>query len=239
MPESFLQAVESTCRSCALADVGGATPGSLTGIGLTGIGDFLGKLTDTEGFPPRWECGSAWTPGHGWLHILSDFAIFAAYAAIPVVLAYFILRRKDIPFPPVLWLFVAFIGLCGFGHLIEGTLFWWPWYRLSGVVKASTAIVSWVTVVALVRIVPLALGLPGLATLNENLRKEGRERQNAELALRERASELEQKNEELESVGRVILGREDRIIELKREVNDLLMRLAEPACYLLRTDESI
>ena len=149
------------------------------------------------------------------------------------------LRRKDIPFPPVMWLFVAFIAMCGIGHLIEGTLFWWPWYRLSGVVKAATAIISWVTVIALVRIVPLGLRFPGLATLNENLQQEVRERQKAELALRERASELEQKNEELESVGRVVFGREDRIIELKREVNDLLMRLAEPTRYPLRTDESI
>ncbi|MBI2480980.1 MAG: hypothetical protein HYV60_20805 [Planctomycetia bacterium] len=234
MPQSLLQTVEATCRLCALADIGGASQAP-----FMGIRDFFGKLTDTKGFPPRWECGSAWTPGHGWLHILADFAIFGAYAAIPIVLAYFILRRKDIPFPPVMWLFVAFIALCGLGHLIEGTLFWWPWYRLSGVIKATTAIVSWVTVIALLRIVPLALGLPGLAMLNEKLRKEVRERENAELALRERANELEQMNEELESVGRIVFGREDRIIELKREVNDLLMRLAEPTRYPLRTDESI
>jgi len=206
---------------------------------IDGMGEFFGKLTDTEGFPPRWECGSAWTPAHGWLHIVSDYAIFGAYAAIPIVLAYFILRRKDIPFPPLLWLFVAFIALCGLGHFVEGTLFWWPWYRLSGVIKAITAIVSWVTVIALVRIVPLLLGFPGLATLNEKLQQEVRERHKVELELRERASELEQKNEELESVGRVIFGREDRIIELKREVNELLMRLAEPTRYSLRTDESI
>jgi hypothetical protein len=36
------------------------------------------------------------------------------------------LRRKDIPFPRVLWLFVAFIFACGFGHLIEATIFWTP-----------------------------------------------------------------------------------------------------------------
>ncbi|MEO8498825.1 MAG: hypothetical protein ABI614_27505 [Planctomycetota bacterium] len=201
-----------------------------------GFVDFLAKLLDTEGFPPRWQCGSAWTAGHGWLHILSDFAIFGAYAAIPIVLAYFILRRKDFPFPPVMWLFVAFIALCGIGHLVEGTIFWWPWYRLSGVIKAATAIASWVTVAALVRVMPLAIRIPGLAKLNAVLQREVKQRQEVEVALLARADELAQMNEELESLNRITFGREDRIIELKREVNTLLERLGEQTRYPLRID---
>jgi hypothetical protein len=59
--------------------------------------DFLSKLFDTSGFPPRWNCGH-WTPGHGWLHILSDIGVWSAYVAIPLVLGYFVMRRKDWPF---------------------------------------------------------------------------------------------------------------------------------------------
>ena len=53
--------------------------------------DFFAHLFDTDGFPPRWHCG-AWTPGHGWLHILSDLGVWAAYVAIPCDLGYFVLR---------------------------------------------------------------------------------------------------------------------------------------------------
>ena len=60
--------------------------------------DFVTKLFDTSDFPPRWDCG-LWTPAHGWLHILSDLAIWGAYLAIPCVLIYFAFRRKDVPSP--------------------------------------------------------------------------------------------------------------------------------------------
>jgi hypothetical protein len=44
--------------------------------------DFFSNLFNTDGFPPRWQCG-IWTSGHGWLHIISDAAVFGAYTAIP------------------------------------------------------------------------------------------------------------------------------------------------------------
>jgi PAS domain S-box-containing protein len=120
--------------------------------------DFLTHLFDTAGFPPRWNCGD-WTPGHGWLHVLSDLAIWSAYFAIPCILVYFVLRRKDIPFRPVFWLFGAFILACGTTHLMEAVIFWHPVYRLAGVIKLFTAIVSWGTVIALVPTIPKALAM--------------------------------------------------------------------------------
>jgi len=123
--------------------------------------EFLQKLFDTTGFPARWKCG-VWSAELGWMHILSDLAIFGAYAAIPVSLIYFVRRRQDVPFPPIFWLFAAFIFACGFGHLVEATIFWHPWYRFSGAVKLFTAVVSWLTVGALIKVLPKALTLPGL-----------------------------------------------------------------------------
>lgn len=142
--------------------------------------EFWTHLFDTTGFPARWNCG-VWSDAHGWLHILSDTAIFGAYFAIPCILVFFVLRRKDIAFPRIFWLFGAFILFCGVGHLIEATIFWHPWYRLSGVVKFATAAVSWATVVALIPIVPLALNLPGLADVNRRLESEVTDRKLAEL----------------------------------------------------------
>lgn len=145
---------------------------------------FFEKLFDTADFPPRWFCGT-WTSAHGWLHIFGDLAIFGAYFAIPVLLSYFVLRHKDVPFPPIFWLFAAFILSCGIGHLVEATLFWQPWYRLSGLVKGFTAVVSWVTVLALIPLVPKALALPGLQGVNAELRRT--------------ADNLKRSNEELET----------------------------------------
>src|SRR5215468_1843404 len=122
------------------------------------MNDFLASLFDTSGFPPRWECGS-WTDAHGWLHILSDLGIWSAYFAIPCLLVYFVLRRRDIPFPTIFWLFGAFILACGTTHLMEAIIFWHPAYRLAGLIKLVTAIVSWGTVIALVPIVPKVLSL--------------------------------------------------------------------------------
>ena len=145
--------------------------------------DFFLQLLDTASFPARWYCGR-WSTGLGWLHIGSDTAIFGAYAAIPVTLIYFIRKRRDVPFPPIFWLFSAFIFLCGFGHLIEASIFWKPWYRFSGLVKVLTAVVSWMTVVALIRVIPQALELPGLSKANALLAREVAERKEIERALR-------------------------------------------------------
>jgi PAS domain S-box-containing protein len=154
--------------------------------------EFMTKLFDTSDFPARWYCGN-WSSFHGWLHILSDLAIFGAYAAIPIVLASFAVRRKDIPFLPVFWLFAGFILSCGIGHLVEATIFWRPWYRFSGVIKLITALISWGTVVALVQITPRALSLPGLARVNRNLKEEIRRRQAVQDQLQQARDQLERR----------------------------------------------
>jgi signal transduction histidine kinase/ActR/RegA family two-component response regulator len=151
--------------------------------------DFFRTLFTTDDFMPRWDCGN-WSTGLGLLHILSDIAIFGAYTAIPLVLAFFVLRRNDIPFPRVMWLFVAFIFACGFGHLIEAVIFWQPVYRFAGLIKLTTAVVSWATVVALVDIVPQALKYPGMARLNNELLGEVENRKRVETALRESEDKL-------------------------------------------------
>ena len=190
-------------------------------------------LFDTQGFMARWNCGQ-WTTLHGWVHILSDLAIFGAYAAIPVALAVFISKRKDVPFNRLFWLFAGFILFCGVGHLIEATLFWWPWYRLSGLMKLSTAIISWITVLALLPVIPKALAFPGLARMTGELQQEVGERKRAETTLHERVAELARVNAELERFHRLSVGREQRMIELKREVNALLQAAGKPPAYDLR-----
>ena len=153
--------------------------------------DFLTHLFDTSDFPARWTCGR-WTTGHGWLHILSDLGVWSAYLAIPLVLGFFLLRRKDLPFRKIFLLFGAFILACGTTHLMEAIIFWWPAYRLAGVIKLMTAGVSWATVIALVPIVPRVLAMRS----PEELEREIAARKLAEESLHRANSDLEKRVQE-------------------------------------------
>ncbi|QDU82389.1 Autoinducer 2 sensor kinase/phosphatase LuxQ [Polystyrenella longa] len=142
--------------------------------------EFFSKLFDTSDFPARWYCGK-WTSGHGWLHIISDLAIWGAYMAIPVVLVTFAFRhRKEIPYSNIYLLFAGFILACGTTHLIEAIIFWHPVYRLSGISKLVTASISWATVIVLIRMAPQAMELPGLKRSNTKLEREIKRRREAE-----------------------------------------------------------
>lgn len=118
--------------------------------------EYVKKFFDTDSFPARWHCGK-WSEFHGWLYILSDVAIWAAYFTIPFILLRFIRNKKDVPFRRVFWLFGAFILACGATHLIDAAIFWFPMYRVSAFVRMVTAIVSWATIFALYKIIPHAL----------------------------------------------------------------------------------
>jgi two-component sensor histidine kinase len=161
--------------------------------------EFLAHLFDTSGFPSRWNCGD-WSVAHGWLHVLSDLGVWSAYVAIPAVLAYFVLRRNDVPFRPVFLLFAAFILACGTTHLVEAAIFWWPAYRLAGVVKLLTAIVSWATVFALVPVAPKALAM----RTPQELEREIEERKRVEQDLRTTQSQLKRSLDEKEVLLREI-----------------------------------
>lgn len=156
--------------------------------------DFFSRLVDTTDFSPRWYCGN-WSNAHGWLHVLSDLGVWSAYVAIPCVLGYFVVRRRSVPFRSVFWLFVAFILACGTTHLLDAVIFWWPAYRLQGVVKFTTAVVSWATVIALVPIVPRALAMH----TPEELEREVAARRDAESGVRQTNAELQARIEALQA----------------------------------------
>ncbi|MCK5945080.1 MAG: hypothetical protein KAI24_24035, partial [Planctomycetes bacterium] len=152
-----------------------------------------GGLLDTDAFPPRWHCGD-WTPAHGWLHIVSDLATFAAYVVIPFGLIWFLRSRRDLPFKGLFGLFGAFIVLCGLTHLLEAVMFWWPAYRLMGLVKLLTALVSIATVIALLPTIPKAIRLPS----PQQLRNEIDQRKAAEASVKEQVAKLKRTNLELD-----------------------------------------
>jgi len=138
------------------------------------IKEFFSAFWQTDNFPPRWYCGK-WSDFHGWLYIISDVAIWAAYFTIPILLIHFIRRKKDIPFPKIFWLFGAFILACGTTHLIDAIIFWFPIYRISAFVRLLTAIVSWATIYSIYKILPEALSLKTPASLEREVQQRTQE----------------------------------------------------------------
>jgi len=119
--------------------------------------DFFRKLFDTSDFPARWHCGR-WTDFHGWLYISSDLLIWSAYFAIPLLLFSY-MRKKEVPFHRVFYLFGAFILACSVTHLLDAVIFWSPVYRLSALARFVTGVISWITVFALLRVLPAAFAM--------------------------------------------------------------------------------
>ena len=169
--------------------------------------DFFTNLFDTSDFPRRRDCG-LWTPAQGWLHILSDLGVWSAYLAIPGVIGFFLLRKKEVPFRGIFWLFGAFILACGATHLMEAVIFWWPAYRLAGLLKLLTAVVSWVTVIALVPVVPRALAMrsPG------ELEREAAGRRRAEERSRETGERFRQLVENIREIFWIQEGGWERLL---------------------------
>lgn len=162
--------------------------------------DPFGWLFSSSDFMPHGMC-YLWQPGTLWLNVASDGVIAAAYYAIPFALYYLVRgRRSELPYPSILLMFAAFIFLCGTTHLMEIWTVWHPDYRVAGLLKALTGIVSVITTLALFRIIPQAMLLrtpqqlqrevdartAELANLNEELRAQIDARDLAEAQLRDR-----------------------------------------------------
>ncbi len=129
-----------------------------------------------------------------WLHVVSDALIAMAYFSILVTLAYFVRKRRDLPYYWMFVMFGLFIFACGMTHIMEIWSVWHGTYRLSGVVKAATAVASVATSIMLVRLVPQALALPApedLRRANVALEKEIAEREQTQIALAAARDNLE------------------------------------------------
>ncbi|MGB3137908.1 MAG: PAS domain-containing protein [Nodosilinea sp.] len=154
----------------------------------------------TGSYIPHGHC-YLWQPGLVWLHLLSDALVTLSYWIIAAALVYFILRRPDVPFKSLFWLFAAFIAACGASHLLAVWTLWFPTYWVSGSVKAVTALISLYTALELVPRLPLALALPNatqLMDMNLALQDEIGDRKRIAARLRTAELEVRQLNQTLE-----------------------------------------
>src|SRR5262249_19875794 len=164
--------------------------------------DFLARVLDSSDLAVR-DQGGEWPAGLVVLHVVSDVLIWLAYSAIPIS-AIVLIRARRIPFRGLWWGLGLCIFLGGLVHLLEAFMFPQPVYRLSGLLKAMTALASWVAVISLVPRVPRLMQLRS----REELQQEIDRRAEAERALSQANADLElrvqQRTEELVSADRAL-----------------------------------
>ena len=129
------------------------------------------------------------------LHVVSGLMVGAAFISIPVLLLWFVKKRRDVPFQGVLLWFSAFLVACGAASFLDVWNLWHDAYWLEGAVKGVAAITSAGAAGYLVLLIPKALKLPSprqMEVANARLAQE--------IAGRERVmKQLQTLNEELES----------------------------------------
>ena len=155
------------------------------------IGAFFHRLL--EAYVPRQQC-MYHEPDVIWMHVVSDALITLAFYSIPIALYYFVRRRKDLSYNWMFLLFAAFILFCGTTHLFNIISIWHPVYRLDGLVKLLTALVSVATAVALWPLIPQALALPS----PEQLRQSNQKLQESYRSMETLNAKLEVSNRELQ-----------------------------------------
>src|SRR4051812_7037895 len=74
--------------------------------------DAIRRLLEADSLLPHGIC-LLWRPELIWTHAISDAVIGLAYFSIPIALASFVSRRRDVAFTWVFWAFAVFILACG------------------------------------------------------------------------------------------------------------------------------
>lgn len=196
--------------------------------------EYLGKLFESAGFMPHGHC-YFWQSEILFMNVVGDGLTALAYFSIPVILFYLTRKRTDLTHKPIFILFALFIFACGATHLTEIITVWTPVYRIQGLLKVITGLLSVTTAFFLFRAIPGFLSMPSqdrLEKVNNQLRGEVAEREQAQVALRQanealetrvqqRTAQLIKTNRELEKE----IETRKRTEEDLREKNQELVRL--------------
>lgn len=117
------------------------------------------------------------------LHQVSDGLIAMAFYSLSLILLYWINQQTTIAFKRRFILLSVCLFGCGTTHLTSILTGWYPVYYLLGLIKIATALVSCLTVVKFIPLLPKALSI----------------KNSAELEIAKRALQLQEINHSLES----------------------------------------
>lgn len=157
-------------------------------------------LFNPSGLTPHGFC-LLWVPGLIYLHATSDAVIGIAYFSIPLALAAFAARRKDLQYSWVIQLFIAFILACGTTHFMSILTLWVPVYGIEGIIKGITAVLSIATAFLLWPLLPKLLAIPSprqLSDVNVRLGEKVRAHEETLTMLRESEAAVKSANSVLE-----------------------------------------
>lgn len=94
-------------------------------------------------------------------HVVSNLTIGLAYVSIPLVIMAYLRRRPDIENQWIFWCFTAFILGCGFTHFGHVLSLWDArFFPLSQAADIVTAVISFVTAIALWPMLPVMARIP-------------------------------------------------------------------------------
>ncbi|MFQ3679111.1 MAG: ATP-binding protein [Pseudanabaenaceae cyanobacterium] len=189
------------------------------------------QIFDVEAYMAHGHCYLWQTPLVA-LHVTSDALTAIAYLSIPAMIWHFTRQRPAPRLNKVFLLFAAFILACGVGHLLEILTLWYPFYWLSGIEQAFTALISCYTAAQLWVLLPYFLNLKTpeeLALVNDQLREEIQQKNAVKAALRQANAELEARvkvrTQQLERLNRL----QSRLLNLSRRQAAALARAKEEA----------
>jgi hypothetical protein len=168
-----------------------------------------------------------------WLNrigIASDLVLAIVCTGFLCLNAYFVLSRRELALPAAAWTLAVYLA-CSVLRYIVMIVFDQSMQGWTAITEMLVAISSLALFVLMLRLTPALRGLAVISKQNLDLEREVKQRSLTETTLQQRVSELERINAELEYVSRGVVGREERILELKREINHLLERVGEQPRY--------
>jgi PAS domain S-box-containing protein len=128
------------------------------------ISAFFSKLFESSDWPARWH-DARWSQFHGWLYIIGDLlAGSACLFAIIAVIKYFP-RKPGRRMTSIYFMLIVTILACGSVQILDAITFWIPVYRLNALALISAGMLSWFTLIFLVRFSPFAASLKSIQIL--------------------------------------------------------------------------
>ena len=108
------------------------------------------------------------SPGLLWVQVFSDLLTGIALLIIPLVIVYFVDKRKDLRFSAIRMLIAGLISVSAVSHFLDIYFLFNPIYWLDVGMSVTTTVISIATAIILVRILPEALKIQSPDQLKEN-----------------------------------------------------------------------